>query len=183
MVYFRGYAGVLLVACPGTGVSGLPRMPCIRCGGQRSPSGLRRTVATLNTPTLVPMRFSLDRISNPSHTPSSQASSNLPGIILVLGILKCTVSPNSAIWDSGCLPRILCIEVWPSGRTRQRVISAAACRMSHGTMFIRSRTFSPILSSKADLSVRICPSTSWMARSTDAFELESPTSEFSMAVP
>ena len=88
MVYLREYAGVRLDACPGTGVSGLPFSCWIRCGDQRSSAGLRRTVATLKTPTSVPIKLSFDLISKPRYTPSDQTSSNFPGMSLVFGILK-----------------------------------------------------------------------------------------------
>ena len=142
------------VVCPGTGCFGLPCSSRMRAADHRSVSGLRRTVATLKTPTLVPMRCSADRKSNPIQSPSSQRSSKLPGMELVFGILKCTTSPNSATLDITMRPLIFWRDVLPSGRTRHLVINAPAWRMSHGTTFMSSLIFMAVRASNADLSVR-----------------------------
>jgi hypothetical protein len=101
----------------------------------------------------------------------------------VLGILKCTTSPNSATFDIGCLPRIFCIAVLPSGLTRHREIRHAACLISQSTIWAFMWILADILSSSADLSVRIWASTSWIALSTLALVFDSPTADASMEVP
>ena len=55
-----------------------------------------RIVDTLKTPESIPIKCSPDLTSHPSQMPSLQRSSNLPGISLVRGIIKRTISPNSA---------------------------------------------------------------------------------------
>ena len=134
MVCLREYAGILRVACPGTGCAGLPTSSRMRSADHLSFSGFLITVATLNTPMLVPMRCSAVRISKPSHSPSFHKSSYLPGMNCVLGILKWTVSPNSAILDMGCRPLIFCIAVRPSGLTRHRDMRHAAWRIIQATI-------------------------------------------------
>ena len=147
-------------AWPGTGCFGLPTRSRSRSADHLSSSGFLMTAATLKTPTLVPTRCSAVRISNPSHKPSDHRSSYLPGMAWVLGILKCTTSPNSAIFEIGCLPRMLCMAVLPSGLTRHLEIRHAACRTIQLTTCARIWIFTSTRSSRADRNVRICPSTS-----------------------
>ena len=156
----REYAGMRLPIWPGTGCLGLPAKSRTRSIDHRSPSGFRITCATRNTPELVPTRCSAVRISNPSHIPSLQTSSYLPGMCCVFGILKWTTSANSASFAIGCLPLIRCMAVRPSGRTRHLEIRHAACRIIQPTILAFMWIFAAIRSSKADLSVRTCASTS-----------------------
>lgn len=183
MVCLLEYAGILLLACPGTGCPGVPFMFLILSGDHLSASGFLITDEALNTPTSVPMRCSGDRISNPSQIPSLHASSYLPGIDWVRGILKWTVSPNSATLATGCRPLIFCRDDCPSGRIRHRVMRHAACRTNQGNTLEPNLIFIATLLSKADLKVRSCPSISWIARSIVAFEFESPTADVSIEVP
>ena len=179
----REYAGILRPACPGTGCLGLPIRSRTLAADHRSSIGFLMTDDTRNTPTLVPTKCSAVRISNPNHSPSLHWSSYFPGMDWVLGILKCTVSPNSAIFAVGFRPRIFCKAVFPSFLTRHLDIRHPACLTIHSTTWDLMGTLTPIFSSRADLSVLTWPSMSWMALSTLAFEFESPTDDDSIALP
>ena len=179
----REYAGVLRPACPGTGCLGLPARSRTLSIDQRSFSGFRITCATRKTPELVPIRCSAVRISNPNQIPSLQTSSYLPGMCCVLGILKWTTSANSANLAMGCLPRIFCMAVRPSGRTRHLDIRHAACLIIHPTIRALICILAAIRSSRAERNVLSCASTSWIALSTLALVFDSPTADASIAVP
>ena len=141
------------------------------------------TVDTLNTPLSMPMRCSPDLTSHPSHIPSLHLSSNLPGISLVLGMRKCTSSPNSASLPFGRRPFIICSAVRPLGRMTHRVMRYPAFRISHGVTACLRVILVFSFSSSADRIVLHCPSTSWIARSMVPLLSESPTRELSNAVP
>ena len=142
MPYFLENAGDLLYACPGTGCLGLPRISLTRSLDHRLSIGFRRMVDALKTPFFMPIKFSPERMSHPSHTPSSQTSSNLPGIELVFGILKCTISPNSASLAFDLRPFMVWKDVRPLGRIRHLVMRQAAWRTIHGTAGLSRLTFS-----------------------------------------
>ena len=92
-------------------------------------------------------------------------------------------SPNSANFPLDRRPFIISKDVRPDGLTLHRVMRTAACLMSQGTTGESIFTGTANLSSRADLIVRHWPSTSCIARSTVPLLLESPTAEFSSAVP
>ena len=96
--------------------------------------GLARIVWTLKTPLSRPTKCSPDLTSHPSHTPSFQRSSYLPGMSLVFGMRKCTISPNSANFPFDRLPFIIWKAVRPWDRILHRVTRYPACRISHGVM-------------------------------------------------
>ena len=108
-------------------------MPSTLSQDHRSVSGFLTMSVTRNTPTGVPMRLSVDRMSKPRYRPVSHWSSNLPGFNFVLGILKQTFSPNSAMVEWLCLPFIMVMDVWPFSRTRHLEMRHAAWRTIHGT--------------------------------------------------
>ena len=154
------YAGMRRPACPGTGWLGLPFISATLCLDHLSSSGFLITEWALNTPTLVPIRCSAVRISKPNHNPSLHLSSYLPAASWVFGILKCTVSPNSAILDIGFRPWIRCMAVLPSAFTLHLEMRHAACLTSHSTICARTWIFVPMRSSSADRIVLTCACTS-----------------------
>ena len=79
----RANAGDLQYDCPGTGCFGLPLNPNTLSLDHRSCIARLRMSVTLNTPTGVPMRDSVDLMSKPRYTPLSHWSSDLPGLSLV----------------------------------------------------------------------------------------------------
>ena len=99
------------------------------------------------------------------------------------GGLSSTIFPSSAIGSWQRLPLTSLYEVLPQSRTTYRVITEAACLIIQGTTTRSRSIFWPSRLSKCDLSVLTNPPSSWMARSTLALELLSPTFQFSIAAP
>ena len=129
-------------------------MPSTFSNDHLSLSGFLTMSVTRKTPTGVPIKLSVDRMSKPKYNPVSHWSSNLPGFSFVLGILKQTFSPNSAMVEWLCLPFIIVMEVWPFSRTRHLVMRHAAWRTIHGTTGLFRCIFCFSLISNAALRVR-----------------------------
>ena len=128
-----------------------------------------------------------DGLRRPHIKPDKQPAVPLilknPWVEFRLGILNMTVSPNSATLELVMRPFIISNDVFPPGLILHRVMRQAACLTNQGIMVSPKRTLFFNLFSRAAGNVRACSSTSWIARSTEALESDSPTDASSMAVP
>ena len=153
------------------------------CADHRLSDGRLITVQTLNTPRAVPTKCSPVFMMKPSQTPRSHLSSKSPILCCVLGILNRTVSAKGTIFALLLLPFMSWYAVRPFSRTRHFVMRCAACRIIQGTTGCSKSIFSLILDSTSERRVLTRPLKSWMHRSIFPLEFESPTLEFSNAVP
>ena len=176
-------ATILDVPLPGTGSFGLPLIFATASADQRLSSDFLTMPLTLKQPFSVPTMCSPDLIVHPSHTPSSNLSLKSPGMLGTFGNLKSIDSPRGTRGTLTRRPFIFCMAVLPSGCSLHLVMTYAACRTIHGTIAASSLIAAPVFSSIELLRVRTIPFTSRIALSILPLESESPTLEFSKAVP